>query len=37
MSSLNPDSDPLVIEAEYADDIVAIAEYVDSLGQSGSN
>jgi phage repressor protein C with HTH and peptisase S24 domain len=35
LSSLNPDFDPLVIEAGYADEIVAIAEYVDSLGPAG--
>ncbi|MDQ3660161.1 MAG: S24 family peptidase [Actinomycetota bacterium] len=34
LSSLNPEYDPIVIEAEYADDIVAIAEYVDSLGSA---
>lgn len=32
LTSLNPEYEPLVIEAEYADDVAAIAEYVDSLG-----
>jgi phage repressor protein C with HTH and peptisase S24 domain len=37
LSSLNPDYEPLVLEADYADDIVAIAEYVDSLGPAEDN
>lgn len=36
LTPLNPDYEPLVIEAEYADEVAAIAEYVDSLGPDAS-
>jgi phage repressor protein C with HTH and peptisase S24 domain len=32
LTSLNPEYKPIQVEAEYADEISAIAEYVDSLG-----
>jgi hypothetical protein len=32
LSSLNPEYEPIVLEVEHADEIAAIAEYVESLG-----